>query len=227
MKNELNILLVDDHPLIVEAYVNLLKSSEELTKKYTLVLETANDCDAAIRRIDFAAKSRNKYDIIFTDIKLPPSANREIVSGEDLAIYAKKKIPSARIVILTMFNESYRIHNILKNVNPDGFLIKNDVTSKEFLIAFEKIIQDPPYYSTTVNKYFRKQSSVSGSLLDDINRKILFHLSQGVKTKDLSKYINLSQSAIEKRKNHIKNLFELEKANDEALLREAEVRGFI
>ena len=58
-------------------------------------------------------------------------------------------------------------------------------------------------------------------------RKILFYLSQGVKTKDLCKYINLSQSAIEKRKNQIKNVFELEKSNDEELLKVAEERGYI
>ena len=227
MKKEFKILLVDDHPMIVEAYVNILKTSDRLNKKYCFKIDTANDCDSAISKIDNSAKSEN-YDLIFSDIKLPPSLNGEIISGEDLTIYAKKKLPNVKIVILTMFNENYRIHNILKGVNPDGFLIKNDVTSKEFLRAFEKIVQEPPYYSTTVTKYFRKQTLMIGeSFLDDINRKILFHLSQGVKTKDLSKYINLSQSALEKRKNQIKNLFELEKANDEDLLKEATSRGYI
>lgn len=227
MKKELKILLIDDHPMIIEAYINILKNFKELSRKYDFIIDTATDCDIALKKIENSIKNKG-YDIVFSDIKLPPSQKGEIISGEDLTIYTKKVLPDAKIVILTMFNENYRIHNILKNVNPDGFLIKNDVTSKEFLIAFEKIIEDPPYYSTTVTKYFRKQTLMGNkSLLDDTNRKILYYLSQGVKTKNLHKHINLSQSALEKRKNHIKNLFELEKANDEELIREANVRGFI
>ncbi len=227
MKRKLKILLVDDHPLILEAYVNILKSIEQAESNFSLTIDTANDCDSAIQLIDHASKNQH-YDMLFTDVKLPPSKEGAIISGEDLGIYMKQEIPNARVVILTMINENYRIHNILNNVNPDGFLIKNDVTSKEFQIAFEKILDDPPYYSSTVSKFFRKRTLIrSESSLDAINRKILFYLSQGVKTKDLCKYINLSQSAIEKRKNQIKNVFELEKSNDEELLKVAEERGYI
>jgi len=38
----------------------------------------------------------------------------KIISGEDLAVYAKKKLPKAKIIILTTFNDSHRINNILK-----------------------------------------------------------------------------------------------------------------
>ena len=123
---------------------------------------------------------------------------------------------------------NHRIHNILKTVNPDGLLIKNDLTPDEFLVAFNAIINDPPYYSNTVTKFFRNQTINFGeTLLDEINRKIIFHLSKGVKTKNLVKYINLSLSAIEKRKIQIKNLLGLDKANDEDIIREARKRGFI
>lgn len=225
MKEKLNILIIDDHPMIVEAYKNILESAN--LEEYDFVIDTADDCDSAIKKIEASAKLK-PYDILFSDVKLPPSIDGEIISGEDLSIFAKKILPNARIVILTMFDEGHRIQNILKSVNPDGLLIKNDLTSNEFLIALEVIINNPPYYSTTVKKYFRQQSTGAGeSLLDNINRKIIFHLSEGVKTKDLTNYIRLSLSAIEKRKIQIKDLFELDNANDEELIKEAKNRGFI
>jgi len=225
MKKKLYILIVDDHPMIVEAYKSILESAN--LKEYDFIIDTADDCDSAIKKINASAKTKH-YDILFSDIKLPPSLDREIISGEDLTIFAKKNLPNARIVILTMFDESHRIHNILKTVNPDGLLIKNDLTSKEFLIALEAIINNPPYYSTTVAKYFRQQAMGAGEFqLDNINRKIIFHLSEGVKTKDLTNYIHLSLSAIEKRKIQIKDLLELDNANDEELIKEAKNRGFI
>lgn len=227
MKKRFKILIVDDHPMIVEAYENILLTAD-FEDDYQFTIDTADTCDSGIKRINDAAENEH-YDVLFLDVQLPPSANGEIISGEGLAIYAKKMLPNARVVILTMFNENYRIQNILNTVNPDGLLIKNDINSKEFVIAFNAIVNKPPYYSTTVAKYFRKKATnFEVSLLDDINRKILYHISKGVKTKNLINHVNLSLSAIQKRKLYIKNLFKLESSiNDEVLVKEAKKRGFI
>ncbi len=225
MKKKLKILIVDDHPMIVEAYKNLLSSNS--FDEYDFRIDMAHNCDSAVEKLNKAARTEH-YDVLFSDIKLPATSNGKIISGEGLAVYAKKILPKVRVVILTMFNENHRIHNILKTVNPDGLLIKNDVTPDEFLIAFNTIVNDPPYYSNTVTKFFRNQTINFGeTLLDEINRKIIFHLSKGVKTKNLVNYINLSLSAIEKRKTQIKNLLGLERANDEDIIEEAKKRGFI
>ena len=121
-----------------------------------------------------------------------------------------------------------QINNILQIVNPDGLLIKMDINREMFILAFFKVLNAPPYYSATVANFFRKQSVNFGeSLLDDTNRKIIFYLSRGIKTKNLTNYIDLSLSAIEKRKVQIKNVLELNKANDEALISEVKKRGFI
>lgn len=225
MKKKLNILIVDDHPMIVEAYKNILTSA--VTTEYDILIDSAKDCDTAIEKIKKSSKNVH-YDVLFLDIKLPASSDGEIISGEDLAVFAKELLPKAKVVILTMFYENHRIHNILQTVNPDGLLIKNDVNSDELLTAFDIILNDPPYYSSTVAQYFRQQTTNSiESLLDDVNRKIIFYISKGVKTKNLTNHINLSLSAIEKRKVQIKNLLELENSNDEELIIEAKKRGFI
>ena len=125
-----------------------------------------------------------------------------------------------------MYNENHRIYNILKTIDPDGFLIKSDLTSTELLLAFQMVLQNPPYYSSTVKNHIR-QMITSDFSLDEKNMKILYHLSRGVKTKSLSNYIGLSLSAIEKRKNHLKGLFGISQGDDEDLLREARNRGFV
>jgi DNA-binding NarL/FixJ family response regulator len=226
VKKNFKILLVDDHPMILEAYKSIL-SSLEMSADYRFIIHTADNCDSGIKKIEYASNKRH-YDILFLDINLPPSLDGEIISGEGLAGYAREMLPKARIVILTMFNEYDRLHNILNTVSPDGLLVKNDVTLKEFLVAFDVIMNNPPYYSATVKKYFgNKLGNQEEQLLDEINRKILYHLSKGIKTKNLTNYINLSLSAIEKRKTQIRGLFELEKANDEKLIEEAKSRGFV
>jgi len=108
-------------------------------------------------------------------------------------------LPEAKIIILTMFNEAFRILNIIKGINPEGLLIKTDLTSRELAEAFQHILVSPPYYSSTVNN-FLKTTVTNEIYVDEINRKILHLLSQGVKTNLLKDHIDLSMSAIEKRK---------------------------
>lgn len=223
MKKKLKVLMIDDHPMIIEGYKNTLLGENQ--KEYQIKIDIASNCDDAYANIVKSSETI-AYDMLFVDIKLPPSSDGSITSGEDLAKHAKELLPKAKIIILTMHREDHRIHNILKNINPAGFLIKSDLTSSELLLAFNNIIKGKAYYSATVNDHFRKMMTNKFSL-DEKNLKILYHLSRGVKTKNLPNYVSLSLSAIEKRKNQIKEMFSIAKADDQMLLEEARKRGFI
>ena len=219
----IHILMVDDHPIIIEGYQNTLMATKK--DDQTLVIDTANTCDAANLLMERAADER-PYDVCFFDISLPPSSDGKITSGEDLAKIAKNILPNAKIIILTMFNESYRIHSIVKEINPDGFLIKSDLTSSELAEAFHHILIDPPYYSSTVTNFLNK-SVINEIYVDEVNRKILHLLAQGMKTRSLPEHINLSMSAIEKRKKQLKLLFSITDGKDESLIMVARKKGFL
>ena len=92
--------------------------------------------------------------------------------------------------------------------------------------AFQAVLNNPPFYSGTVNSYLRK-TITTDIFVDDKNRKILHLLSQGVKTKNLAEHVDLSLSAVEKRKKHLKNLFDVRDGQDETLINEARSKGFI
>lgn len=223
MTQQIKILMVDDHPMIIEGYQNTLLATKK--EHQELSIDIAHDCDMANQLIKKSANDQ-PYDVCFFDISLPASKDGLITSGEDLAKIARTYLPNAKVVILTMFNESFRVHNIIKEVNPEGLLIKSDLTSSELAEAFQHILLHPPYYSSTVNN-FLNTSLTSDIYLDDINRKILHLLSQGVKTKNLKDYIGLSLSGIEKRKKHLKVIFNIDDGKDETLLNEARSKGFL
>ena len=219
----IHILMVDDHPIIIEGYQNTLMATKK--ENQILHIETANDCDTANQLLRRAAKEK-PYDICFFDISLPGSSDGKLTSGEDLAKLTRTIMPKAKIVILTMFNESFRVHSIIKQINPDGFLIKSDLTSSELAEAFQHILSSPPYYSSTVSN-FLKRSVTSDIYIDEINRKILHLLSQGVRTITLREHISLSMSAIEKRKKQLKLLFSIDDGKDETLIEVARKMGFL
>ena len=224
MIEKIKILMIDDHPMIIEGYQNTLLFSKKDNQE--LEIDIANNCDEAISLMNKSIEKQAPYSVLFVDISLPPSTDGVFSSGEDLAEYARKVLPKAKIIILTMFNESFRIHNIIKTIDPEGFLIKSDLTSSELASAFQAVLNNPPFYSGTVNSHIRK-TITSDIVIDDKNRKILHLLSQGVKTKNLSSHLDISLSAIEKRKKQLRDLFSVNDGQDETLIKNARKEGFV
>lgn len=218
-----NILIVDDHPFIIEAYKNALKSYHNSTGfQYTTT--QAGDCKAAY---DLLTQSVNEpYDIAFLDISMPGYEEKQIMSGEDLAKMIRASMPDCKIIMLTMHTELIKINNIIKDINPNGLMIKNDLTFDELLMAFDKILNGQNYYTSTVIKFIT-QGHYEPLDIDDFDKQIVFHLAKGIKTKDLSDYIPLSLSAIEKRKQSLKELLNIKEGNDIDLVRIAKEKGVI
>ncbi|MFN3967511.1 response regulator [Flavobacterium sp.] len=221
MKSPIQILIVDDHPFIIEAYKNAINKYSQ--NGFEFVVTQANNCKTGYENI--VNQSRH-FDIAFFDISMPEYAEKGIYSGEDLAMLIKSEMPECKIILLTMHTELLKINNIIKNINPSGLIIKNDLTFDELLFAFDKIINDESYYSQTVIKLVG-QAQYNNIELDVFDKQILFHLSKGVKTKDLPTYIPLSLSAIEKRKLNIREILEVKGGTDVDLIREAKTKGVI
>ncbi|MCD2258070.1 response regulator [Psychroserpens luteolus] len=221
-----SVLIIDDHPLITEAYKTAFDYYSKQNENITFSIDTVQDCDTSMDMINDIFKKKKVLDIVFLDIKLPPSKDGKIISGEDLGLKINKLLPNTKIIVSTTFNDNYRVHSIFKSLNPDGFLIKNDITPKELIETIDTIINDPPYYSKTVIRLLRKQVA-NDFLLDNIDRKILYELSIGTRMKDLPSILPLSIAGIEKRKRHLKHLFNIKSVDDRELLLVAKEKGFI
>nr|WP_262891164.1 response regulator [Psychroserpens algicola] len=219
-------MIVDDHPLIIESYKTALKYYGKENDSILFLVHTANDCDSGYELINDFYKKKKYPDIVFLDIQLPPSSDGKILSGEDLGLKIKKLLPSTKIIVSTTFNDNYRIHSIFKSLYPDGFLIKNDITPKKLIEAIDVVINDPPYYTKTIVKLLSKQVA-NDFLLDSIDRQILYELSIGTRMKDLPDVIPLSIAGIEKRKRHLKTVFNTHSTDDKELLLKAKEKGFI
>lgn len=221
MTSPINILIVDDHPFIIQAYRNALDKYSQ--QGYEFVVTQANNCKTGYESI---TEATTPFDVAFFDISMPEYAEKGIYSGEDLAALIKIEMPACKIILLTMHTELLKINNIIKSINPSGLVIKNDLTFDELIFAFDKIINNESYYSQTVIKLVG-QAQYNNIELDAFDKQILFHLSKGVKTKDLPQYIPLSLSAIEKRKLSIREILEVKGSTDVDLINEAKTKGVI
>jgi DNA-binding NarL/FixJ family response regulator len=217
-----NILIVDDHPFIIEGYKNAITRYKP--KKFEFSISQANDCESAYKII--TNPDTEAYDIAFLDISMPAYEEKGIYSGEDLAKLINEFMPSCKIILLTMYTELLKIKTIIKTINPSGLVIKNDLTFDELIFAFDKVIKNEIYYSQSVQKIL-DLSEKDVIEIDQFDTQILFHLSKGTKLNDIPQYIPISLGAMERRKLNLKELFKVQDGSDVDLIREAKNKGVL
>ena len=223
MAQLVRVLMVDDHPFIIEAYKNAIKGYN--TKgSYEFTVTQAKDCKTGYEAI--INEDNAQFDIAFFDLSMPTYEEKGISSGEDLALLIKERMPACKIILLTMHSEMLKINTIIKNINPNGLVIKNDLTFDELLLAFDKILKDENYYSQTVVKLV-SQIPFDSNEVDVFDKQLLFHLSKGVPTADLAQFVPLADAVIEKRLTNLKAVLDIPQATHSELVQEAKNKGVI
>lgn len=218
----MNIFIVDDHPMTVAGYVNAL-----LTAPFGLcqpVFTKAYNCEEAYTILSRTSSPKQLFDIAIIDKGLPGYEAKSILSGSDLAILIREKMPNCKIIMITAHTEVIIVYDIAKKIRPEGLIIKNDITPEKLQQAVMEIIAGDQYQSSMVksciNEIWKKEL-----MIEDHNRQILLYLSKGFKIKELEGIIHLTTSAIQKRIIRMKKVFEV--TDDTGLVKEAIKQGFI
>lgn len=218
----MNILLVDDHPMTVEGFMNALLKMN-FTKK-NAVFTKAHNCKDGYNIIQKAFKSSKFFDLAIMDQGLPSYPEQSIASGSDLALLIRELMPDCKIIMVTAHSEVIIIYDIVKNVSPDGLINKNDISPDNLQLIVTEVMEDNQYHSSTIKSCINEIQKKE-LMFDDFNRQILSYLSKGFKVKELEDVVNLSTSTIQKRVIRMKNAFEV--TDDSGLVKEAVKQGFI
>jgi DNA-binding NarL/FixJ family response regulator len=219
----IRILAVDDHEMTTMGYKFILEDSE--LEGFKVKMDTEKTFEGAIQKIKESV-SLFPYDILLLDIQLSQNSEGPAKTGEDIGIFAREASPTSRIVYMSSFSDNYRINSIMQTVNPEGYMVKSEIDQQSLQAMVKTVMTSPPYYTQKALVAIRKKMA-NDIVLDENDKKILYSLSIGTKTKDMTRHISLSLPTIENRKRHLKSLFGVEKQNDQALITESRNRGFI
>jgi len=217
------ILAVDDHEMTTTGYKYILEG--EKFDDFEVRVEIATTFDAGKEKIEFSARSL-PYDILLLDIQMFPSHEKDIRSGEDLGVLAREIVPDSKVVFMSSYSDNLRINSIFKSVDPDGYMVKSEIDEKSLRTMVETVIDKPPYYTAGAFAAIRRRMK-NDLVLDELDKKILYYLSIGTRTKDIAPLISSANTTVESRKRQLKTLFGIESGNDIALIEEARKRGFI
>jgi len=217
------ILIVDDHPLTVEVHKGIISKA---LKEKKINYRTAITAENAFTIIDEIYSKGENLKMALFDINLPPFKEKNIETGEDLALLTRDLFPNCKIIIISMLNDPLWVNRIIKAINPEGFLAKSDLDVKSLSEICTKIDADFFYYSESI-KNSNKIMIQQNINWDEYDTKILQYIAEGYKTSQLTKLIPLSLSAIEKRKSNIKKQLLFEIGHDKELIEIAKSKGLL
>ncbi|WP_060872960.1 response regulator [Myroides odoratus] len=216
------ILLVDDHPLILEGYRMALLSHAEFAQGY--IFEKAFDCTEAKQKIDQAIAHKEPYDLALVDFSLPKGEESKWEDGGDIIRYIKTEMPTCRTITITGHTEILTIYDIVKNIKPTSIIGKKEITPQVLIDVVRLVITGHDYQSPLVKKCLEEMVAKE-VMYDDYNRAILLLLAKGHKLIDLDQYVPLSAPTIKKRLAKMKAAFGV--PDSATLLQEAIKQGFV
>ncbi|MEO1013221.1 MAG: histidine kinase [Bacteroidota bacterium] len=217
------ILAIDDHEMTPMGYKYVLEGKDH--DGIGVLMDVASSYEKGEEKIRFSVKN-TPYDIILLDIQLFPSHAKEHRSGEDLGKLAREIVPESKIVFMSSYSDNYRINNIFNSVNPDGYMVKSEIDEKSLIAMVQTVTQGTPYYSAEALGAIRRKMA-NDLDVDEVDKKILYYISIGTRTKDIGPLIAAATTTVESRKRQLKSLFGIESGNDLALVEEARKRGFL
>ena len=137
MKNEINLLVVEDNFLLRDSLKMLLESF-----KKTLIIKVheADSGEAAIEKV-----KRKKIDIILMDYNMPPG-----ISGPEAIRRILKIKPEIKILGLSNYEERALVEDMMTS-GANGYLLK-DIEKKELEEAIKTVLAGGIYYCKRIRK---------------------------------------------------------------------------
>ena len=205
MNVKTSILIVEDHPLVMEGIKKTINSVEEYK-----IVGCASD---GVKAVNMARDLQP--DVILLDISLPKA------SGLDLCPVILESSPVTKVVFLTMHLQLSHIRKALKN-GAMAYVLKS-APSEQILQAINHVVRGEYYLSPQVNKIiirtFLDQSDISlntsgkslsaKKLLAERELQVLDIYLTGATSKEIGKILCLSPKTIDK---HRQNIFEKTKS---------------
>jgi DNA-binding NarL/FixJ family response regulator len=194
----IQILIVDDHNLVIEGIISLLQNSAEIV--------VCGQANSGVDCINFI--QQNKVDLILMDINLPD------MSGIELCKQIKSEFSEIKILALSTFNQISYINKMVAN-GANGYLLKN-ITKQELTLAINTVMEGKAYNSNEVDEIIKIAKTKGDSpILTKRESDILKLVVEGLTNPQIAEKLFISQDTVD---SHRKNLHTKLGVNNTALL---------
>jgi DNA-binding NarL/FixJ family response regulator len=129
----IRIAIVDDHQIVIDGIVALLKGHNEIE-----VIATETSAQIMLKKL-----SDLSVDLVLTDIMMPE------MNGQEFATAVRKQFPEIKILALSMSGQGELVDGMINHADINGYVLKN-ISKQELLLAIKKIADGGIYFGEEV-----------------------------------------------------------------------------
>lgn len=175
-----NFFIVDDHPMIAEGLIKVIND-----------IMPQNHCQCFYRGEEaLLAAKKNKVDFLITDLALPD------IEGNDLIRKIRLIHPKIKTMVICTYDQTWRLKELF-GLNINGMVFKTCPVDQH-ATAISEIVIGNDYYSPLAKERIISVSQNSNHIkLTKREREVLKLLQDGMKTKEISSLLGISENTIE------------------------------
>lgn len=193
--NQIKIMLVDDHQIIVDGIRSLLSD----------VINIAIVAQANSGREALAILEKTSVDIVLMDIEMP------LLNGADATLLITTRYPDIKVIALSSYDEKSIIKKML-NAGAKGYILKN--INKEILMeAIDTVAKGKTYFSSEITITLATSSAAdiitqekqtsSINLLSSREIEILKHVVDGLSNTEIAGKLFISAKTVDTHRSNI------------------------
>ena len=187
MTAPIRVLVVDDHAVVRRGVVAYLEAIEDL--------EVAGEAGNGQEALDFLARAaahRELPDVVLMDLQMP-GMDGVTATGEVV-----HRFPDVRVVILTSFGETERVHAALEQ-GASGYLLK-DAGPTEVDAALRAAVRDEVFLDAAVTRRLTQEMRTPRAglgVLTAREKEVLAALVAGQSNKQIAQSLGISLRTVE------------------------------
>lgn len=194
MKPEVNVLIVDDHPLLRRGLRDVIGHDS----RFKVVGEAA-DGEEALRQISALAPG-----VVILDIDMPRRNGLETIRA------IRQLASPAKVIILTMYKEE-DMFNAAMDLGAKAYVLKENAAN-DILEALEKVDRGEPFVSALMLDAGQRRSNrvrelllskPQIELLTPAERRILKLIGEDYTSKEIANLLQLSVRTVDNHRQHI------------------------
>lgn len=219
MQEIINVVVADDHPIILAGYQHLLESAADIN-----VISFQNTTQGAIN-----ACINDKPDVLILDLGLPADDSDESqthsLGGLDVIKELRLQESSTHVLIATMLDKSPVPQRAMR-AGATGYLVKSEVAD-ELLSAIRTVAKGDTYISPSIETELSSESDAS-ELLAELSKReldIFLLLAEGLPATEIGELTHLSPKTVHAHRANI--LRKLNLKNNSSIVRFALNSGLI
>ncbi|MDR7127915.1 DNA-binding NarL/FixJ family response regulator [Algoriphagus sp. 4150] len=193
----IKIILVDDHPIVLQGFIYMFKDNEEIQLQATFP-----DAEKAIEFLQ-----TNAVDVVLMDINLNGQ------NGIEACQVIKKKYPDVKVVGISNINEHSIIQRMLSN-GASGYLLKN-ASKEEVISCITLAMEGTVALSKSIKEIMRSHDKGDIPAVTRREKEILSLLASGLNSGEIGEKIFISPLTVE---SHRRNLLQKFKVGNVAAL---------